>query len=262
MKPKAAQGFQANIMGVQDGWNSLSADVPVGERHTALLSPWLEHPESLLLAAGTRGSPYITRSLSEAQECCSDSRFLSSRENQKVVLWSLSSGRPVRSCSASFWTSTSHLAAALENHWAVTLWAAFWYRRKTVVKLQEERERPPPEETSGHSEIDIVKEVTAFCTFSNNYFSDKNNFQCIIMLAVQNHQVDETGRGVCTSKEIQLEGNCLCSAVALATDAYRVSHKCFPFQAQSPAKNSLCRPNPPFSCMHSILFQCKFISPW
>lgn len=257
MKPKAAQGFQANIMRVQDGWTSLGADVPVGERHTALLSPWLEHPESLLLTAGTRGSPYITRSLSEAQECCSDSRFLSSRENQKVVLWSLSSGRPVRSCSASFWTSTSHLAAALENHWA-----AFWYRRKTVVKLQEERERPPPVETSGHSEIDIVKEVTAFCTFSNNYFSDKNNFQRIIMLAVQNHQVDETGRGVCTSKEIQLEGNCLCSAVALATDAYRVSHKRFPFQAQSPAKNSLCRPNPPFSCMHSILFQCKFISPW
>lgn len=109
--------------------------------------------------------------------------------------------------------------------------------------------------------LEAFKEVAAVCTFTNNYFSDN-----VLLCKISTY---ETGKWVCTSKQTQLEKNCLCSKVAFAIGSGRVPHKSFLFQAQSPAKkkkkinkpkqkNLSCRPNPLPSCIYSVLFQCKY----
>lgn len=52
---------------------------------------------------------------------------------------------------------------------------------------------------------------------TTDYSSDKRCliFLRIVMLAVWNHHVYETGKRVSTSEKMQLAGNCLCSGIAL-----------------------------------------------
>lgn len=124
------QGFRANTTGAQNRLTSPGWDVSASGRQS---SPFTALKSAL--KASSRLQKDLSWFLHHLQPVCgtemlfwipdfSHTHTHRMKGRKKAFILSLTSSRAASSCSASFWTGASQLAATLENHWVVTLWTA------------------------------------------------------------------------------------------------------------------------------------------